>query len=351
VRKRYFGYLLLFMSSITLAAVIAKNQLVEWGDSAGSNSSPQPITLAPNESLRSLSQNLAARGIVSHQELFWAFMKVQGNFRQFQAGDYLIPAGATPASIARAMTTGNIYRAVAAKITVPEGFTVLQVAQRLAANGIGTAASNLSLSSNSIFLASVGISGASLEGFLYPATYEFYTRLPTPEDALRAMVDKFWKMLPQGYETACREKGLTLREAVTFASLIEMETREDREKPLVAEVIWRRLRARDFLGIDAAIIYGIPNFQGDLTWRHLRDRSNPYNTRLHRGLPPGPIGSPNLSSLEAVLSPSDFGFYYYVVDSENPGTHHFSKTSEEHGLYVRKLVKTSPQKKNSSPSP
>lgn len=261
-----------------------------------------------------------------------------------------MPAGTSPRAITTAMIDGEIYKPIVAKITIPEGFTLAQVAARLEANGIGAATETIKLATGSELLQKLGIKSDSLEGFLYPATYEFFVKLPTPEEALSAMVEKFWKMLPVNYPASASALGLDLKQAVTFASLIELETGQESEKKLVSEVIWRRLRANDFLGIDAAIIYGITGYQGDLTWKHLRDPANPYNTRLHRGLPPSPIGSPSRTSLEAVLAPTDFGYYYYVLDADNPGTHHFSKTGAEHALYVRKLVKTTPEKKSSSPS-
>ena len=148
----------------------------------------------------------------------------------------------------------------------------------------------------------------------------------------------FWEQLPTGYESAVREKGLSLNQAVTFASLIELETPQPLEKPLISEVIWRRLGAKMPLGIDAAIIYGISDYRGNISAKHLKDASNPYNTRMHVGLPPTPIGSPARESLLAVLFPSAEGNYYFVVDSQQPGRHVFSKNFAEHSKKVKSLV-------------
>ena len=104
------------------------------------------------------------------------------------------------------------------------------------------------------------------------------------------------------------------------------------------------------MAIDATIIYGIKDYSGNLTRRHLRDAGNPYNTRMHSGLPPTPIGSPSIKSLLAVLNPSNKGYYYYVVDVKKGNKHHFSTTLKEHNRYVRELVRHSKRKRRSSKS-
>jgi len=152
-------------------------------------------------------------------------------------------------------------------------------------------------------------------------------------------VKNFWQHLPKNYEAQVHAMGLSLDQAVTFASLIERETRHDDEKPLISEVIWRRLKDKTPLAIDAAVIYGVANYKGNLTWANLADAKNPYNTRIHVGLPPTPIGSPDLKALEAVLTPSNFGYYYYVL-IPGEGRHHFSRTLQEHNEHVKKLVES-----------
>ena len=158
------------------------------------------------------------------------------------------------------------------------------------------------------------------------------------------MVRTFWEKLPKGYEAKVRKRGLSLERAVTFASLIEMETLLDEERSKVSEVIWARLKKGEPLAIDAALIYGIKNYKGNIRWRHLKDRSNKYNTRIYKGLPPSPIGSVSVASLEAVLNPTSEGYYYYVLKPDSSQSHHFSKTLKEHNQHVQKLVRK--QKEN-----
>ena len=165
--------------------------------------------------------------------------------------------------------------------------------------------------------------------------------MPSPEAVLKKMVNTFWEKIPADYAANVEKLGLSLEEAVIFASLIELETPNEEEKANVSEVIWRRLKAKASLGIDAALIYGIKDYDGDIRSKDLNDRSNKYNTRLYPGLPPTAIGSPSVSSLEAVLHPSSEGYYYYVVDADNPTRHRFSKSLKEHNAHVREYVRKS----------
>ncbi|MCB0359276.1 MAG: endolytic transglycosylase MltG, partial [Bdellovibrionales bacterium] len=201
---------------------------------------------------------------------------------------------------------------------------------------IGTAEELTAIAHDREFITSLNLDADSLEGYIYPATYFFTTR-PSGKEFFSRAVATFWERLPADYMARIEERGLTLHQAVTFASLIELETRYADEKPLIAEVIWRRLKIGMALGIDASIIYGIEDYEGDLKFSHLRDGNNPYNTRIHPGLPPGPIGSPDVDSLRAVVEPADVGSLYYVLDVDTDGRHHFSKSLSEHNRYVRKL--------------
>jgi UPF0755 protein len=196
----------------------------------------------------------------------------------------------------------------------------------------------LALSQDPKLLDELRIPSTSLEGYLYPATYPF-TKIPDAQEVITRAVKTFWDRLPANYEEMVKEKGLDLNQAVIFASLIELETANDAERSFVSEVIWNRYNDKAALGIDAAIIYGIKDYDGDIRSRDLRDRSNLYNLRIHPGLPPTAIGSPSKESLLAVLSPSNKGYYYYVVDVDKENQHHFSKSLSEHNRYVRKLVK------------
>ena len=282
---------------------------------------------------------LEDRGLISDGLLFKIWLRFFGQPERYQAGLYLFSGSVSPEDVDRIIREGKIYSPVVLQFVIPEGFTLRQVLKRLEAKGVASYSELEALAQQRDFLDSLNISkeARNLEGYLYPATYAFIRKRPAKE-ILAHMVQTFWQKLPEGYLEGLKEKRLSLHKAVTFASLIEMETLHDDEREKISEVIWSRLRNGEPLAIDAALIYGIKDYRGDIKWKHLKDRSNPYNTRIHKGLPPGPIGAVSQNSLAAVLNPTDEGYYYYVLKYNSGGRHHFSKTLKEHNHHVRRLV-------------
>jgi len=268
------------------------------------------------------------------------------NFEKFQAGTYRFDRQTTLNEIAETIRAGKVHREILHSFTIPEGFSIPKIAARLSAKGLGTQAEFYRIMRSQAFLRKMGISGAkTLEGFMYPATYSFYEK-KTPEQVVKKLVDTFWQNLPDHYASQAKKIGLSLVDAVSIASMIELETSVDSERPMVGEVILSRLRDRQPLGIDAALIYGIKGYDGDIKTVHLRDKTNPYNNRIYAGLPPTPIGSPSKKSLEAVLRPTNTGYYFYVLLDPKTGKHHFSKTLAEHNRYVRRLINRGKAKEN-----
>ena len=309
-----------------------------WKDNSLVLAEPREIVLEQRTGLTSFSRKLKQIGLVDNSFRFRIFVRLFADYSRFQAGRYRFTATVSPAQLAQVITSGQIYTPIALQFTIPEGFSIPKIAQRLQEKGVGSAAEIAQLASDPGFLSSRHIPSRSAEGYLYPATYSFPVR-PTPHAALSRMVQQFWSSLPKDYSEKVAALGLTLNEAVTFASLIEVETSHPDEKHMIAEVIWKRLKLRMPLGIDAAIIYGIKDYAGDLTFRHLRDSANPYNTRVRLGLPPTAVCSPTVDSLLAVLTPTQAGYLYYVLDPELGNRHHFSRNFSEHQNYARKLVK------------
>ena len=339
--RRFFARclgLLIILISITAAGLYGGAQYLSNWSKTPKTVSALEIVVGEGTPLKRLGKMLESSGLISDERLFRIWVRLYSDYSKFQAGRYLFEGNISPAKIAQMIQEGEIYTPVALQFVIPEGFTAKQIFQRLIAKGIGSQSDYDFLFKSPVFLKEHNIPGESLEGFLYPATYSF-TETPSPKDALAKMIETFWNKIPDDYVADLEAKKLSLYEAVTFASLIEHETHYDDERPLVSEVIWTRLKKRFPLGIDAALIYGIKDYRGDIKKKHLKDRSNPYNTRIHRGLPPTPICSPSEKSLRAVLSPSDFGYFYYVVDLEKGGRHHFSKTLKEHNSFVRKFLK------------
>lgn len=307
---------------------------------------PEPVIveLKPQMPLSLLARELERCGLTDSARLFELWVRFRSEYSRFQAGLYKFETSVSALSISEAMIAGRIYIPVVLEVVIPEGFNMFATADRLAAKGLGGREEIISLMSDKEFLSSLRVPSTTIEGYLYPATYQFSV-MPTAAEVLTKMVETFWSKLPKDYEMKVQELGLSLAQAVTFASLIELETAVEEERPLVSEVIWNRLRARAALGIDASIIYGIADYRGNLSKAHLSDASNPYNSRVHLGFPPTPIGSPSMASLLAVLSPSREGYYYYVLDPSQQGRHYFSKSLKEHNEQVRRLVRAQVSKR------
>jgi len=315
--------------------------------------SSSPVTIVPETGvvvsfpkgtpLGRLGERLAEQGVINNRWLFTLLVRADGQYGSFQAGDYQFMGMVTPREVVQKILKGETFSEVVLQFTIPEGFNVQQVSERLSAQGLGSVAEIKALLHDPKFLKQMRVEGQSLEGFLYPATYTFHKK-PLLRDVVQKMVETFWQRLPNGYMDELKKVGLTLNQAVTFASLIELETQLDSERPKVAEVIWRRLKDGVPIAIDAALIYGIKDYKGDITWAHLKDAANPYNTRIHRGLPPGPIGAPSANSLLAVLNPSKEGFYYYVLTEYGSKEHAFSKSLSEHNQRVKLFMESNPKK-------
>jgi len=336
--KVFLVLLLLLVPLFAGSAYYAHYRVHSWSTTPKEIKEPEVIELHRGMTLSRLSDSLADKGVIDHAFLFRVWVRYFSDFSKFQAGPYFFEASVAPQEIAAKMIGGEVHMPVILQIAVPEGFTVQRIFDTLLSRGIGEKSDYKRLARDKTFLSKLNIPSTSLEGYLYPATYPFL-EVPSPEEAISRMARAFWENLPPDYEASVNEMGLTLNEAVTFASLIELETGRDDEREMVSEVIWNRLKRPMALGIDASVIYGIEDYDGRIRFSHLRDRNNPYNTRIHPGLPPTPIGSPSKKSLLAVLNPTSYGNYYYVVDADDMSRHRFSKTLQEHNRHVRDLVR------------
>ena len=269
-------------------------------------------------------------GLVRSRLLFRAMAYVYDAPKKTKAGEYEFTKAMPPGEILRKLVDGDYKKR---PITVPEGFTVRKIAARLAVEGLVSETEFLRLAGDRKLLAEMNIPAASAEGFLFPETYIFYRGVEA-EKIIRDMAGQFHVRVPKEMVEKAREQGYTLLQWVTLASIIEKETGLKSEMPLVAAVFRNRLKMKMPLQSDPTVIYGIENFDGNLTRRHL-ERQNPYNSYLNRGLPPGPICSPGLDALAAALNPAPVHYLYFV--SRNDGSHQFSETLPEHSRAVRKF--------------
>ncbi len=293
---------------------------------------PVQLVVPEGATLDQTAGLLEDRGVIRFSLVFARMARIMGKDRSIRAGEYSLHSSMSPREILQMLCRGEV---VLHKVTVPEGFTVKQIATLLEKRGFASREEILAESRKVGFIKAFGFEGDSLEGYLFPDTYHFAMGLP-PGEILKAMLQRFHSVYGPALRAKQAENGRRLHEVVTMASIVEKETSSRKEMPLIASVMVNRLRVGMPLQCDPTVIYGIEGFDGNLTREHLRT-PNPYNTYLNKGLPPGPICNPGLDALKAVLYPADTAYLYFV--SKNDGTHLFSPTLKEHNRAVEKYQK------------
>jgi UPF0755 protein len=277
--------------------------------------------------ISSLADLLEQRGVVRSSLKFRLYARLKGEARHIKAGEYEFSTALRPDGVLSKLVRGEV---LLHQVTFPEGVTTQEIAALLAAQGLAGADQVLAAAADADFARELGISVPTLEGYLFPDTYRFARHLPVAT-LLRTMVGRFIQYFGAAQEERARHLGLTRHEVVILASIVEKETGSAPERPLIAGVFLNRLRRGIPLQSDPTVIYGIPEFDGNLTRPHLRT-DTPYNTYTRRGLPTGPICNPGAAAFDAVLSPAATSYLYFV--GKGDGTHHFSATLPEHNAAV-----------------
>lgn len=288
----------------------------------------------PGTPLQQVAQNLERAGLVSDARLFVAYAQRMGAADKIQAGEYMVSDDMKPADLLDKLTSGDV---VVHKVTVPEGYNLRQIGAAFENAGIADWEEFDSIAADPVFRSNLGIDATSLEGYLFPDTYHWQL-WDESQTVVRAMAQRLNQIYTPQHEARARELGMSRHQVLTLASLIEKETGIEQERPLISAVFHARIDKGIPLACDPSVIYGIKNFDGNLTRMQLRDRGNRYNTYVHKGLPPGPICSPGLKSIEAALYPADVKYLYFV--SRNDGSHHFSATLAEHNRAVQLYQRT-----------
>lgn len=282
-------------------------------------------------SSREIGRQLVSAGVIRDEWVFRIALWRSGLGEVLQAGEYRFFEAASAMSVVDTLAKGRVHLRA---ITFPEGLTVDEMAQLFQQSGFGSADSFLDASQRVELVASWDPEAPSLEGYLFPETYSL-PRGATAEDLVAAMVAQFGRVFDDGLWQRSVERGLSVREVVTLASLVQKETGLDLERPLVSAVYLNRLGRGMLLQCDPTVIYGLRLaglYDGNLTRANLRFDS-PYNTYVYPGLPPGPIAAPGAADLTAVVEPADVSYLYFV--SRNDGSHVFADTLREHNQNVR----------------
>ncbi|NJJ40075.1 endolytic transglycosylase MltG [Paenibacillus sp. 7028] len=287
---------------------------------------------------------LEKNGIIRSALLFKGYLKWTNEGSQFKAGTYSAAPGATYDNLIARLNAGDVVKKETVVFTIPEGYTAEQIADRLAQAWGKEASVFLSLMDKGEGLKETEVLGVPqdqdlrhrLEGYLFPETYEL-VKGSTPQQIVEKLMDELQKKLDSipDWQTRLKERGMTLHELLTVASLVEREVVVDSERPLVAGVIYNRLKKGQKLEIDATVQYLLGRQKERLLYKDLEIKS-PYNTYRNTGLPPGPICNPGLASIKAALAPEASDYYFYVTKKDGTHTHLFAKTYKEHLANVKK---------------
>ena len=316
---------------------------------AGDNPRPRPFVISPGEPARFVAARLAAQGFVHDADLFNLYLRVTGLERRIEAGNFMLAETMTIPEIAEALQTALFEEAL---VTIPEGFRVEEIAERLAENNIMEpdqflaavrAPRSLELFQEYDFLQDLP-ADATLEGYLFPDTYRLPVFASSPEIVLRPFLDNFEAKVGDG-GLAGGSSGLSGRELVTLASIVEREAVQADERPLIASVYLNRLNGTCVGEVGGPYLQADPTVQyargtvGNWWWKpqslaEYATVQSPYNTYLNPGLPPGPIASPGLNAIEATRNPAATDYCFFLATGDD-GRHVFTRTLAEHEQNMR----------------
>jgi UPF0755 protein len=297
----------------------------------GYEGAEQFVTIPPGAGAADIRKRLLDAGVVRDEFTLRAALRWTGASRALKAGEYRFDREMSAVDVVEKIAGGDIYTR---RMTFPEGLTIAEMARLFESREFGRAKDFVAAAANAELIRDVDPAAPDLEGYLFPDTYD----LPRNASAARlvaVMVDRFKTTYTQELRDQARAQGLTTRQAVTLASLVEKETAKDEERPLVAAVYRNRMKIGMGMQADPTVVYALQKagrYDGNIRREDLAFDS-PYNTYKYGGLPPGPIAAPGRAALEATLNPAAADYLYFV--SRNDGSHVFARTLEEHNANVR----------------
>lgn len=314
---------------------------------------PARVVIAPGARFPEILDALDAAEVIGSRAAFRVYATWRGLTQSVRAGAYDLRTDMTPRQVLSRLVRGAAEPDVA--VTIPEGRNIVEIADLLAAAGIGTRDALLRRMRDERFARALGVPAATLEGYLFPDSYRL--RPDAPDQALRTLHARFRAVFSElEHRHAATKAALAMgdHEIVVLASIVEKETGKPSERGMVASVYLNRLRLPSFspklLEADPTITYGCTvaqapsvacrRMEGRIRTAQLRDRDNPYNTYVRPGLPPGPIANPGRAALEAVFAPAQTAYLFFV--SRNDGSHHFSSTLAEHRAAVDRYQRGKP---------
>ncbi len=331
--------------TLVLLAVLACGGWLVWTLTQPVTPAGQTIVLLhPGYSTRRIATELKSAGVIRNADAFvlWHYIHRKHSLK---AGEYLFDKSATTLDVHHRLVRGDVYFHT---VVIPEGYNMFDIAQAIQNAGLGSSEDFLKVAmSDTALIADLAPDAKTLEGYLFPNTYEF-TRMQSMDEIAAAMVKQFRQvakeigLTPEVMITNVKNTDSPLNDiarTVTLASIIEKETAAPEERPLVASVYYNRMARHGLLQADPSVIYAEllqGSYGGALHHADMQFESA-YNTYTHAGLPPGPIGNPGRSSLEAAMHPADTDYFYFV--SNGSGHHRFAHTLEEHNKNVAEYRK------------
>ncbi len=333
--KKFFTVLIIVF--IILAALIGIDFYQKvFTPYAGYDGKAITINIKPGSTVSAIARQLYRGHIISNYYYFRIYYRLFFNNMSFKIGEYQFDRPMTMKEVIEKLHEGLV---VLHKVTIKEGLIIREIAQQLANHGHLNFNNQefIRLARSPQLIRSLDPEAPDLEGYLFPDTYMVRKGI-TAEEMVQFMVNRFKDTFSNSMKWRAQELNLSVREVVTLASLIEKETSSREERFLISSVFHNRLRRGMGMDCDPTIIYALKRdnlYDGKLGWKDLKYNS-PYNTRLYRGLPPGPICSPGFDSLEAALYPENTKYLFFVAKDSR--SHYFSETLAEHNRAVRKYI-------------
>lgn len=300
--------------------------LVLLASCGGEGTGPRlPVQVPPGASFAQITDTLTARGIVGNATFFRIYARVKGADSRVRPGTYGFQKGESWAAILDDLKEGRV---MTAKLVVPEGFSLDKIARRIAEVSKRDSAKVLDILTDSGVAKKFDVPGPTLEGYLYPATYDFPIGVH-PDTVIARMVSVYKRYWTPARQARADSMKMSQREVITLASIVEKEAKKAAEMPTIASVYHNRLRIGYPLQADPTVQYALGSHRARLMYRDIRAaRDNPYNTYVIKGLPPGPIGSPSERAIDAALYPANTKFLYFVARPD--GSHVFTNSLQEH---------------------
>lgn len=292
---------------------------------------PVVVEIPKGVGLKAAARLLADKGLVGSPLVFEIAARLSAG-GPIQAGEYELSPAMSNRRILGMLRLGKV---LLHSILIPEGYTMRQTAHRLAATKVADLGPSVDLLRRPSFIAAQGLDDATLEGYLFPETYLFPKGLGA-RTAYSIMIRRFWEAW-RPLKAAAKARKMTRRQVVTLASIIEAEAKLPHEQPLISAVYHNRLRRGMLLQADPTVLYGLGGLEalGHPLYRSDLEVDTPYNTYLHKGLPPGPICSPGKGSLHAAVHPAKVKYLYFVAKGD--GSHIFSNTYAQHLRAIRRF--------------